>query len=276
MRKQIGCTAALCLVLAGLCLAGSRSATAQEPSGSPGFHSVACVKVRRGKRADFKTLVNGNFLKYEQSRVDSGALSAWIVLRTVIPAGHDATCDYAFVSFYSGLPNAPLGDKEMNAALQKAGISTSLEQMQQQEEAVGYLVYNSISRTALHVGGAKKGDYIVVNEMSVPDVGAWIANEKKLWQPIFEDGVKDGSMDGWSVVEQFMPRGAKDRGTTYTVDIYPSWNALFTFFGPNFTDRWKKIHPDVPFNQGMDQENKVATIEHTVLYSVVNAIGASK
>jgi hypothetical protein len=276
MKKQIGFTAALCLVFAGLCFAGSSTATAQEQSGSPGFHSVACVKVRRGKMADFKALVNGNFLKYEQSRVDSGAISAWIALRTVVPAGRDATCDYAFVSFYSGLPNAPMGAEEMTAALKKAGISTSLEEMRQQEEAVGYLVYNSISRTALHVGGAKKGDYIVVNQMSVPDVGAWIANEKKLWQPIFEDGVKDGSVDGWSVVQQFFPRGSKDQGNTYTVDIYPSWNALFAFFGPSFSDRWKKVHPDVPIDQGMDQERKVDTIEHTVLYNVVNAIGASK
>jgi hypothetical protein len=276
MKKQFGFTAGLCLVFAGLCFAGLNTATAQEQPGSPGFHSVACVKVRHGKMADFKTLINGTFVQYEQSRVDSGAISDWLILRTVIPAGRNATCDYAFVTFYSGLPNAPMGDEEMAAALKKAGISTSLDEMRQQRDASGYLVYNSLSRTALHVGGAKKGDYIMVNQMSVPDEGAWIANEKKLWQPIFEDGVKDGSVDGWSVVEQFIPRGAKDQGTTYTVDIYPSWNAVFTFFGPSFPERWKKIHPDVPMNQGMDQEHKIETIEHTVLYNVVDAIGAKK
>lgn len=276
MKRQFGFTAGLCLVFAGLCFAGSSTATAQEPSGSPGFHSVACVKVRRGKMADFKTLFNGNFLKFAQSRVDSGAISAWVVLRTVIPAGRDATCDYAFVTFYSGMPNAPMGKDEMTAALTKAGITATLDEMRQQRDAAGYLVYNSISRTALHVGQAKKGDYIIVNEMSVPHVGAWIANEKKLWQPIFEDGIKDGSVDGWSVVQQIMPRGDKDRGNTYTVDIYPSWDAVFKFFGPGFSDRWKKIHPDVPMNQGMDQEHQFDTIEHTVLYHVVDAISVSK
>jgi hypothetical protein len=276
MKKQIAFTAGLCLAFAGLFLAGSNTGSAQEPSGSPGFHGVACVKVRHGKSADFKTLVDGTFLKYAQSRVDSGAISAWLVLRTVIPAGHDATCDYAFVTFYPGMPNAPMGDEEMTAAMKKAGISSSLEDMRQQRDAAGYLVYNALERTAVHVGQAKKGDYIIVNVMSVPDTGAWIANEKKLWQPIFEDGVKDGSVDGWSVVEQFLPRGAKDQGTTYTVDIYPSWEAMFKFFGPGFSDRWKKIHPDVPINQGMDAEHKVDTIEHTVLYHVVQMVQASK
>ena len=276
MKMKFGFTVGACLVFAGLCVAGSNSASAQGQSESTGFHSISCVKVRRGKSADFKTLVDGTFLKFAQSRVDSGGISAWLVLRTVIPAGHDANCDYVFVTFYPGMPNAPLGDEEMTAALKKAGISTSLEDMRQQRDAAGYLVYNGMEHTAVQVGRAKNGDYIIVNEMSVPDTGAWIANEKKLWQPIFEDGVKDGSVDGWSVVEQFLPRGAKDQGTTYTVDIYPSWDAMFKFFGPGFSDRWKKVNPGVPIEQGMDQEHKVDTIDHTVLYQVVQMVQASK
>ncbi len=276
MKMKFGLTAGVCVVFAGLFLAGSNPASAQEPSGSPKFHSVACVKVRRGKSADFKTLVDGTFLKYAQSRVDSGAISGWLVLRTVIPAGHDAPCDYAFVTFYPGLPSAPMSEDEMEATFKKAGISGSLEEMRQQRDATGYLVSNGLERAAVEVGHAKKGDYIIVNIMSVPDTGAWIANEKKLWQPIFEDGVKDGSVDGWSVVEQFLPRGAKDADTTYTVDIYPSWDAMFKFFGDGFSDRWKKVNPDVPIEQGMDQEHKVDTIDHTILYHVVASVQSSK
>lgn len=263
-------------LLWGAALAAALPVTLVAQQAPTGFHSVSCVKVRSGKTADFHKLINGDFRKYEQSRVDSGAISAFIELRTVVPAGRQAQCDYVFVSFYPGLPSAPMGDEEMTAALQKAGISTTLEEMRQQEDAVGYLVFNSIDRAALQVGGAKKDDFIVVNDMKVADEGAWVANEKKLWQPIFEDGVKDGSMDGWSVVVQFMPRGAEDRGITYTVDIYPSWDAQFKFFGPGFPDRWKKIHPDVPINQGMDQEHKLDTIEHTTLYRVVEMIQTSK
>jgi hypothetical protein len=242
----------------------------------PSFSSVSCVKVKPGKMADFKSLINGDFNKYEQSRVDSGALSAFMELRIVIPAGRQATCNYVFVSFYPGLPSAPMSDEEMTAALQKAGISSSLEEMNQREEAVGYLVYNSINETVAHVGTSKKGDFIVVNEMSVPDQGAWVANEKKLWQPLFEDGVKDGSIDGWSVLIEFMPRGAKDHEITDTVDIYPSWDAQFKFFGPGFPDRWKKIHPDLPIDQGMAQEHKFDTIEHTKLYKVIEVLQPSK
>lgn len=263
-------------LLRGAALAVAIPVTLVAQQASPGFHSVSCVKVKSGKGADFRALINGDFRKLHQSRVDSGALSGWIALHTVVPAGREAACDYAFVSFYSGLPNAPMSDERMTADLQKAGISSSLEKLQQQEDAVGYLVYNNIGRTALHVGGAKKGDFIVVNDMKVTDEDAWIANEKKLWQPIFEDGVKDGSVDGWSVIVGFMPRGADDRAITSTVDIYPSWDAVYKFFGPGFDDRWKKIHPDVSVDQGFAQEHKLDTITHTTLYKVVDAIQTSK
>lgn len=263
-------------LLWGAALAAALPVTLVAQQASPGFHSVYCVKVKPGKGADFRTLIKGDYRKLEQSLVDSGTLSGWIALRTVVPRGREATCDYAFVSFYSGLPSAPMSNEEITADLQKAGISSSAEQLNQQEDAVGYLVYNSIGRTVLHVGGGKKGDFIVVNDMKVTDVGAWIANEKKLWQPLFEDGMKDGSVDGWSVVVQFMPRGSEDRNLTSTVDIYPSWDQVYKFFGPGFDARWKKIHPDVPMNQGMAQEHALDTITHTTLYEVVDAIQPSK
>lgn len=251
----------------GAALAAALPVTLVAQQAPPHFYTVACVKIKPGKTVAFDALVS-NLHKYEQSRVDSGVVSAVIETRAVSPAGSAAQCDYDFVTFYSGPPAAPMSKDEMTAALQKAGISSSLEELRQQEDAVGYLASYSIAQQALQVGVAKKGDYIVVNEMTVPDTGAWIANERKLWQPIFEDGVKDGSMDGWGVDMAFMPRGAKDSYTTYTVDIYPSWQAVYTFFGPSFPDRWKKVNPDVPMAQGMDEEHKVETIEHTVLSKV--------
>lgn len=263
-------------LLWGAALAAALSVTLVAQQAPPSFSSVSCVKIRPGKMADFDTLVNGDFTKYEQSRVDSGAISAFLELSAVIPAGRQAICDYAFVSLYPGLPTAPMSPEEMTAALQKAGISSSPDEMRQREEAVGYLVDNNINETVLHVGAAKKGDFIVVNEMKVPDENAWVANEKKLWQPIFEDGAKDGSVDGWSVLVQFMPRGAKDHDITDTVDIYPSWDALFNFFGPGFPDRWKRVNPDIPIDQGMAEEHKADTIEHTRLYKVVAVIQSSK
>jgi hypothetical protein len=241
---------------------------AQQPP--TGFHTVYCVKVKPGMDAQFHAVMTGDLQKLGAYDVHSGRLSAWIALETVTPAGTEARCDYAFVEFYPGLPPAPMSDAESAADLRNAGVDKNDQQFTSELESTGTLVSTSIVRAVLQVGAAKQGDYIVVNDMKVPNRAAWIANEKSLWQPIFEDGVKDGAVDGWSLAEQFMPRGARDSFITYTVDIYPNWQSLFTFFGPNFPDRWKKIHPDVPIDKGM--MDTTDTIEHTVLYKVDTAI----
>ena len=241
-----------------------------QPSPS-GFHKVYCVKVNPGKYADFQAAMKDD-LKLINYEVKSGRLSGAIALEAIVPEGSNAACDYSFVDFYPGLPPALQSDAEQTADLQKAGVDKTSDQFMEELVASGTLVSTSIDREVAGVGEAKKGDYIVVNDMKVSNVGAWIANEKKLWQPIFQDGVKTGAVDGWAVVESFMPRGAKDPDITYTVDIYPSWDSLFHFFGPDFPNRWKKIHPNTPIEGGMAQEQKMDTIEHTVLYRVVSAV----
>ncbi|MGA2569147.1 MAG: hypothetical protein ABSF23_01385 [Terracidiphilus sp.] len=240
------------------------------------FYSVACVKVTLGKSADFGALVSGDMRKLAQAEVDSGRLSRWSASHTIVSAGSEAECDYRFISFYPGIPAEPISDEELAAALQKAGIGATPQQWRDRLNSVGSLVYSSIYQYQASVGGPKEGDYVVINEMSVPNTDDWIASEKKLWQPIFEDAVKDGAVDGWSVGVQLMPRGAKDPHRFYTADIYPNWASLFTLFGPGFLDRWKKVHPDVSIEDGMAQGQKVETIEHTTLYKIVAVAQAAK
>ena len=105
-------------------LAAALSATLVAQPTPSGYHSISCVRVKAGKSAAFRALLSGDYSKIEQARVDSGAVSAWIALRTVIPAGTDAGCDYVLVTFYPGLPAAPLSDDEMTDVLQKAGVSS--------------------------------------------------------------------------------------------------------------------------------------------------------
>ena len=69
----------------------------QTPSG---YHGISCVHVKPGQTAAFHDLLNGDYHKVEQTYVDSGRISAFIALRTVIPAGTDAGCDYVLVAFY--------------------------------------------------------------------------------------------------------------------------------------------------------------------------------
>ena len=260
----------------GAALAAALSATLVAQQAPVGYHSISCVKVKPGKSADFRALLNGDYHKVEQAGVDSGRISGFIALRTVIPAGTDAACDYVLVSFYPGFPPAPLGDDEMTAVLQKAGVASTLQQWRDRLRDSADLVSNNITQYQVLVGGSKKGDYLVFNSMKVADVNECVALQKRLWQPFAEQGVKDGAQDGWAVNIQVMPRGDKDPSLVSSVDIFPTWDSMFTYFGPDFTARWKKVHPEMTPGEAFSEIDKVCSIDHTVLYKVEDQIVSSK
>ena len=98
-------------------------AAQQQPN--TGMHSVACIKVKPENQTEFRKWAAGDVHKLAQSRVESGALSGWIFLHSVIPSGQSAECDYLVVSQYHAIPPEPMGLEELDAALKKAGVTMS-------------------------------------------------------------------------------------------------------------------------------------------------------
>jgi hypothetical protein len=234
-------------------------------------YTVLCVKVKPGQDAAFASLVSGDLHKLEQTRVDSGALSGWLVLRTVMPGGRAAICDYSLVAFYSGWPKPGMNDTELKAAMQQAGIAMTQDEWDTRLREMGYLVSDNISVTEDLVGKAHMGDYLVFNSMSVTDIGAWIDWEKRMWDPLAQSLVSSGKLSGWAMNMQMFPRGAQDPDLESTVDIFPSWDA-FVQSRDSYQAAWKTVHPDADMNTSMDQFGKICTIEHSVLQKVVDLI----
>jgi hypothetical protein len=259
-------------ILATLCV--TLVAQQQAPSG---YHRVTCVKVKPGRTAEFRALISGDISKVEHSEVDSGTISGWLLLRTMVPAGSDASCDYVFVAFYPGLPPAPMSDEETKAVIEKAGIGKTLSEWQQEHTDNGYQVSNNITRYVTLVGAAKKGDYLVFNSMSVSDLSAWIDWEKKNWQPFAQALVKNGILSAWAINEQVFPHGAKVQSQASSVDVYPSWEAaMHGFGGKKVTDLWNSVHPDLKFADANAQAAKLRTIDAATLYKVEEAIFPAK
>lgn len=239
-------------------------------STTTGYHSISCIKVVSGKGAEFNKFMADDVHKLAQSRVDAGAISGWLELRTVMPQGSEAECDYVLVSFYPGLPNPPLTGDALTAALHQAGLPMSVQEYNDRRSALSTLVSNNITQYQILVGGAHKGDYLVFNSMKVADVDEWVAYEKKVWQPIAEAMVKEGVRSAWAVNVQIFPMGSKDKTLASTVDVYPNWQSMFKDDG--FGARFKQVHPDMELGTTFEHFEKLRTIESTVLYQVEDAV----
>ena len=83
------------VVAAAFCLP---AAAQMQQQGMSGFHSVACVKVKPEKVSEFRAWAASDLHKYEQSRVDTGALSAWSLLPRLPYKSYKRKCQETYLS----------------------------------------------------------------------------------------------------------------------------------------------------------------------------------
>jgi hypothetical protein len=256
-------------------LAFTFNITAQQPSAGPtGFHSVACFKFKADSAAEFQKFETEVVHKVAQGRIDDGELTAWYLLRSVIPQGESAECDYLIVAIYPKLPHM-FSKEVLQAAITKAGLAITPEDYMSRRNAVSRLVSVAMFQNQASAGTPKKGDYFEVSYMKVApdDISDWIDLEKKVWKPLAEAMVKDGVQDGWSVNVQVMPFGTDMPYQGVTVDVYPSMEAVFAD-DPQFYDRFKRVHPDMEFGTTFEHFERLRTQSMVRLYSLEDIVTA--
>ena len=261
--------------LFGVAIAAAYSVTLLAQQAPSGYHSVACMKVKAGKTAEFRKWYAEDVHKVQQSRADSGAITSWFLLRSVAPQGTSAECDYLSIAMFPGAPPKPMDLDELGAALKKAGLTISAQEYVDRRNSLTELVSNNWFRNLVFVGSMKKGDYFKVNYVKVPDIGDWLAYEKKVWQPLAEAMIKDGVTSGWSVNVQELPAGSNLPFQAVTVDVYPSWDAVFKD-DLQFVERFKRVHPDMELGTTFEHFEKLRTQASIQLLTVEDMVTPAK
>jgi hypothetical protein len=256
-------------------IAAAFSATLLAQQAPSGFHGVACIKIQPGKSAEFHKWMATDGRAFQQARVDSGAITTWFLLHSVIPQGTSAECDYLSIALYPGAPPKPGGLDEIDALLKKAGLTMSAQEFVDRRSSLTELVSNDLFQNRISVGTMKKGDYFMVNYMKVSDIGDWLKLEKELWQPMAESMVQAGVTSGWSVNVQVLPGGTDLPFQAVTVDVYPSWDAVFAG-NAHVMEHFKKAHPDEEFGTTMERIEKLRTIVSRKLFTVDDMVGQPK
>lgn len=222
----------------------------QQPAG---YHAVNCIKVRDGKMAEYREFSQDN-RKLAQIAADSGRMMVGYRLRSIMPAGEAAACDFVLVSIFKGAPPPPLAPESLADALLKAHISMSPAEYRAKQAAVGKLMSTEMWRTDIQIGEIQKGDYMFVNHMKVNDFPTWMEMERSIWKPMAEAWIKEGSQRAWLVNRAVLPGGTDRKYQATTLDVYPSWEATFK---PRPTEKmFKQVHPDKDMNQVFEKLGK--------------------
>ena len=79
-------------------------------------------------------------------------------------------------------------------------------------------------------------------------------------------------MRAWRVNQLVLPGGTEVKYQITSVDVFPSWDAVFTPLG--LQDMMKKIHPDRDYAQTVGEIPKIRDLARRELYVVQNRIVA--
>ena len=260
--------------LAGATIAAALSAAVAAQQAPTGFHTVGCYKLKPDMAAEFRKFAADDIHKVAQARIDMGLLSAYYLLRSVMPTGTSADCDYLIVAFYPGAPPEPLSQQDIAAALKRAGSATTAQEYVDRRSALTTLVASNMYRSLEYVGSARKGAYLTVAYMKTANLEEWIKFEQSVWKPLAEQMIKDGVQSGWSLNIRAFGQDSDLPYQGVTVDTYPNWDAIWTD-DAQFEERFKKVHPDMDMNSMWEKAVKMRTMTKQELYAIDDLITAA-
>lgn len=233
----------VCYLLASAAVCTDHAFAQNQPSG---LHSVSCLKLQPGKAVELREFLALDVSKVMQAGVDNGDFTSWYLLRSIYPAGVEAKCDYLSVITFSGMPLAPDSGELLRAALKRSGLTMTYEEYLARRSSLAALVTTELWRTVIRIATPEKGDYVYVNSMKVHNMNDWMDIENRIWKPLAEYWIKEGSMRSWMVNRPFLPSGSDLPYQAITLDVYPTWESAFK---PRpASEIFRKIHP----NKNMD------------------------
>jgi hypothetical protein len=230
-----------------------------------------CLKVAPGKGAEFEAYLRDVGLPLAQARVDAGEFDWSVVTRGVIPAGSSARCDYRVAYGYKGLPPEELSKEGLDAALKRAKLTLTADQLIAKRSALTSLVAAEIWSFIDGIGlDVEKGGYIRFNHYKVGEMDEWVRLETTRWKPLMDAWLKAGGKGGWGVYALAMPGGDSTLYNGMTIDTFPDWNGLVR--GVPMNDLWPKVHPNTEATntfQRLDQARSIHDVEVSKIIEVV-------
>ncbi len=238
----------------------------------PSFNRTQCIKAQPGKMAELQKFALDEGHKGAMARANAGEYASALFLRSVY-GGTETACDFVAVTIYNGPPPDPESTMDLETALQKAGIDMAPEEYQERLMSMGKLVSTSLWRMVDGFGHAEKGDYIRVDFMKPrPGQAAeWIKLERETFKPVHQARAEQGLLRGWSVAMLAYPSGTSLPYSGATVNIAPSWKALFSA-DQGYPEAFKKTMPNANMEEISKKTSETREIVRTELYRVIDTV----
>ena len=236
-----------------------------------------CVKVAPGKGPAYEAFLRDVTVPLNQSRADAGEFEWFGAERAVVPVGSSARCDYRLAYTYKRNPPEEATTDQLNAALKRAGLNLTAEQLAEKRSALVQLVSMDIWYTFENVGPQwTKGSYLRFNHWNAKtgQYEEYLRLERTTWKPLMEAWLKAGGAGSWVLVGLWMPSGAAVPYNAMTIDVFPTWDGLLK--GVPTDDLWSKVHPGTTLAQVLSEQDKVRSLHAQEVFRLVERVERRK
>lgn len=202
------------------------------------------MKVAPGKTDEYIRMERENWKPFHKERVANKRLVAWAIYGVSYTAETERQYDFVTVNVYDsfGGIDGGTGLEEMFRRVNAGKDAPRLiAQMTAARQVVRREVWHLLDETIPRTTPAIPSKYIEVDYMRSKPNGNYVDVEQKLWKPIHQERVKDGSLDGWALYELTLPGG-----TLYPYD-YATVNSVSTLAAMEnpFTEAlFRRVHPN--------------------------------
>lgn len=263
------------IAVASAALLGSAVTGLAQGQAEPPSVREYCIKVAPGKGAEFEAFLNEVTLPLAKSRAEAGEFSWLVVARSVVPAGSSAACDYRMAWGYKGLPPEAPSKEATVAALKRANMTITFDQMVARRNALSHLVGVNIWYGVDRIGvPAEKGYCLVLNHYKVKpgEWSEWVRLETTYWKALMDAWLKAGGKGFWGLEGLWMPTGESAPYNAQTVDIFPDWDSQVR--GVPVDELWPKVHPGTTSTAVFDRLDKVRSVHDREVYKIVDVVRA--
>jgi len=238
------------------------------------YTSLAFRKVAPDKVDAFLAFTKSQTKKLAQTRVNSGGITGWSLLKLTTPYSAGSDFNYVIANYSSSYPDLDPSRSEVDAVYQKAGLNRGEYAKQQRE--LSTLISQQIARTVLRVGtAAEVGDFVRVDYHSTPAdrPGELMELEERIYAPMFKTITASGKgPHSWTVAAPVLPLASELGYNFYTTQIYKDSASLGAGLGLG-QEIFSKTHPNLNYLNHTLRVRELDKIVKVRIYHVLDMVG---
>ncbi len=265
------------LVLAGLLMMSTRPVTAQaQPQALPRYAVFEYMKIEPGKAADYRKVEQEIWLPIHRERVKAKLIRSWALWGVRYPGGTSREYDVVAITLYDNFKD--LENSYPAEVFTKAHPKLSRDEIGAQTSAARKMIRTEVlsilelarpgpedARSQPAAAPAKYARFDF-KKVEFGKGNHYVRNERKYYQPLWQEHVNQGLLRGWAVCGVSFPGGSEREYGFLTVQLYDKFEQLER---PSTANIWAKVHPTV---NGDKISAEMSAISRTVRSEVLTLI----